>query len=340
MQTQTLLSVLVPVFHTEHLLRQCLDSFLPQTFQNFEIVICDDGSDGKDANKHNSHHIYKEFKKVCKKQRPDIKVRFVYHKNNLGILETRRTLVEEAATEILCFTDSDDTVLPNYLETLYNAHKESGADIVQAHAILLLNGKEVTAENRGINKKHLGTLEGKDILDGFIVKHLHSSYLIGKLVTRELMLQAFNQIPFLQCTMSDDLIIYIYMCFFAKKYYGLETPVYNYNITEGITSQAKITTLERWEKVCSAASLYTALFAFFQDHPEDFTELQQNIIKGQCRHSLKNSIQQLKQAVDPSLQEEAHEMLCQWWGEHFVESMEKELAQEKPVQNQNNPEQK
>lgn len=324
-----LLSVLVPVFHTEHLLRQCLDSFLPQTFQNFEIIICDDGSDGKDENKHNSHRIYKEFKKVCKKQRPDIKVRFIYHKNNLGIFETRRTLVEEAATEILCFTDSDDTVLPNYLETLFNAYQESGAQIVQAQAILFYNGKEVPSQEKGINTKYSGALEGKEILEGFLVKQNHSSYLIGKLVTRELMLKAFDQIPFLQCTMSDDLIIYIYMCLFAKKYYGIETPVYNYNITEGITSHTKITTLERWEKVCSAASLFTALFAFFQENPNSFTEMQQNVIKAQCRKTLKNSIIQLRSVVDPSIFEEAHQMLCQWWGDHFVETIEKEMAENK-----------
>ena len=327
MSNKPLLSVLVPVFHTEHLLRQCLDSFLPQTFMNFEILICDDGSDGRDKENHNSHHIYKEFKKTCKKQRPDIKVRFIYHKKNLGILETRRTLVEEAATEILCFTDSDDTVLPNYLKTLFNAYQESGAQIVQGHAKLFLNGKEVPSETKGINTKTLGYIEGSQILDGFLVTHMHSSYLIGKLVTRSLLLQAFAQIPFLQCTMSDDLIIYIYMCIFAKKYYGIETPVYNYNITEGITSHTKITTLERWEKVCSAASLYTALFAYIQDNPEAFTEQQQTIIKLLCRNALKNTILQLRNAVDSSLQKEAHQMLCQWWGEHFVETIEKEMAE-------------
>lgn len=319
------LSVLVPVFHTEGVLRQCLDSFLNQTFVDFEIVVCDDGSDGKDEKGHNAKKIVKEFQKVCKKQRPDITVRFTYHQKNLGILETRRTLVEEAKTELICFTDSDDTVLPNYLETLYNAYKESGAQIVQAKARILYNGKQVSnPEVRSINTMTLGYLEGKDILDGFLLKGNHSSYLIGKLVTRELLEQAFSQIPFLQCTMSDDFIIYFFMCHYGKKYFGLETEVYNYNIAGGITSTTKIDNLERWEKVCSAASLFTALFARFKEDPQEFTLEQQDSVKVICRRSLKNSIMQMKMTVIPELQEAARQQLCLYWGEHFVETIEKE----------------
>lgn len=324
MKSRARVSVLVPVFQTEKVLGQCLESFLSQEFHDFEIVVCDDASDGCDDEGHNSKKIVKAFEKTCKKVRPDITVRFVYHRQNQGVLQTRRTLVEEAATPLICFTDSDDTVLPNYLETLYNAWQETGAQIVQGKARTVVKGQLVEAEFKGINTFTPGFLEGRDILDGFLFKKQHSSFLISKLITKDLLVQAFAQIPYLQCTMSDDFIIYFYACHYAQKYYGLETEVYNYNVSGGITSHAKIKTIDRWEKVCSAASLYTAFFTRFQENPEEFTPEQQMTVKVMCRRSLRQSIIKMNRDVVPELREEARECLCRWWGEHFVASIEKE----------------
>ena len=45
--TNPLLSVVIPVYHVEKYIRQCLDSVLAQTYTNMEIMIVDDG--GKDG---------------------------------------------------------------------------------------------------------------------------------------------------------------------------------------------------------------------------------------------------------------------------------------------------
>lgn len=55
------ISIIIPVYNVEKYLRECLDSILAQTFQNFEIICVDDGSTDK------SLEILQEYK--CKDDR-------------------------------------------------------------------------------------------------------------------------------------------------------------------------------------------------------------------------------------------------------------------------------
>ncbi len=41
---QELISIVVPIYNVENYLRQCLDSILNQTYQNFECLLINDGS--------------------------------------------------------------------------------------------------------------------------------------------------------------------------------------------------------------------------------------------------------------------------------------------------------
>ena len=80
-----LFSVIVPVYNTERYVSECLDSVLGQTFQDFELVVVNDGStDGSPA--------------ICQRlatEHPD-KVRYV-SQSNRGLLATRCRGVREAS---------------------------------------------------------------------------------------------------------------------------------------------------------------------------------------------------------------------------------------------------
>ena len=43
----TKISILIPVYNVENYLRECLDSIIAQTFQDFKVICVDDGSDDK-----------------------------------------------------------------------------------------------------------------------------------------------------------------------------------------------------------------------------------------------------------------------------------------------------
>ena len=99
-----MISVVIPLYNKEKQIVNTLHSVLRQTFQNFEIVIVDDGSTD------NSVH---EVKKVY-----DIHIRII-HQKNAGVSAARNKGIEEAKYDLIAFLDADDKWKPEYLEIQY-----------------------------------------------------------------------------------------------------------------------------------------------------------------------------------------------------------------------------
>ena len=106
-----LVSIIVPVFNVEKYLRQCLDSILGQTFNQFEVIIVNDGSTD------NSGAICQEYEARDN--------RIVYlEKENGGVSEARNLGLDFATSEYIIFIDSDDWIEPTYVEVLYEKIEE------------------------------------------------------------------------------------------------------------------------------------------------------------------------------------------------------------------------
>lgn len=102
------ISIIIPVYNTGRWLRRCLDSVLTQTWQDYEVVLVDDGSTD------DSSIVLDEYA-----ERDD---RFrVFHEQNRGSSLARKFGMSKAQGEWLVFIDSDDDVHPTYIESLYNA---------------------------------------------------------------------------------------------------------------------------------------------------------------------------------------------------------------------------
>lgn len=327
--SQPLISVCIPVFNTEHFLAECLQSVISQDFEAFEIIVVNDASPGKDQNGLSCKKIVKRVQKECKRFRREkglspVNITYIENQINLQTIETRRILVEAAQGLYITMLDSDDQLLSGALTALYSAVASN--DIV--HGKMTLKAAEgqlsekLEAMEKGINKQN-SCLYGNQIIDAFL-KQEHSGYLCGKLISRQLYLHAFSHIPFTKCVMADDYLIYFFIALEAKAYISINIPVYLYNIGLGISSNRKISTLGRWEQICSAANVFTAIFDELENLPPDTLSQEQiDRIRIACRHYLKNNLGQLENAVAPELQEAAKALLCDYWGSDFVEELEK-----------------
>ena len=99
----TKISVIVPIYKVEKYLKECLESILYQSYDNFELILVNDGSPDR------SGEICDEY--AIKDSR--IKV---FHKENRGVSAARNLGIKEARGEWLCFIDADDWVDPDYLQ--------------------------------------------------------------------------------------------------------------------------------------------------------------------------------------------------------------------------------
>ena len=117
MQVPPKISVIVPVYRAEKYLKRCVDSILSQTFEDFELLLIDDGRPDM-------------YGVICDDYaRIDSRVR-VIHQPNRGVSYARQVGVDNAIGEYLIHADPDDWVDVGMLENLYKKAVEEEADMV------------------------------------------------------------------------------------------------------------------------------------------------------------------------------------------------------------------
>lgn len=328
-----LVSVCIPVYDTEPFLAQCLRSVIRQDFDSFEVVVVSDASRGKDVAGHTVKKIVKFAQKESDRLRKaaglsSVPIRFLEHRENRGILETRRSLVYEARGEYICFVDSDDELVLGALSALY---REEPFDIVQGNSVSGSFDSEenfIPSDKNRYAASEFGVVGGHEIFHKWVMGGAITGLLWAKLIRRNLLELAFNNIPYTECNMGDDYLISFFVMLNAKCYCGTKTDVYHYRMTSGMSSKCKVDNLRKWKLVCSAASIFAVISQWLKEN-EVGSEIQPeelNEIRAKSRYYLANNIKQLKEAVVPQLHEEARAMLCDYWGTDFVEEMEKLLA--------------
>lgn len=111
---------LLPVYNASRFLRECLDSILTQTYHDFELIACDDGSLDE------SLSILREY------ELHDNRVRVIANTRNLGIAATRNRLLSELSDSVrfIALMDADDVCFSNRLTRqmdFLDAHPEIAA---------------------------------------------------------------------------------------------------------------------------------------------------------------------------------------------------------------------
>ena len=117
MEYKPIISVIVPIYNMEKLMRKCLDSIMAQTFQDYECLLIDDGS------KDNSPVICDEY--AARDSRFT-----AYHKPNGGLSDARNYGLARADGYYTIFFDPDDWVDEDCLKDLYTKAQKTNADMV------------------------------------------------------------------------------------------------------------------------------------------------------------------------------------------------------------------
>lgn len=111
-------TVTIPVYNVEKWLSFCVESVLSQSFNDYEIVLVNDGSTDS------SLSICEEYAERYKE-----KIR-VINQHNQGLLRARRTGIKAANGLVLVFLDSDDALRPDALKIIHDAFVDNDVDLV------------------------------------------------------------------------------------------------------------------------------------------------------------------------------------------------------------------
>lgn len=117
MNSNPLISVIIPVYNAQDYLEQCVESIINQSYKNLEIILINDGS--TDA----SGKICDEYKLN------DLRVN-VLHIENQGVSNARNVGISYAKGQYVMFVDSDDWLHPKAIEKSLNLIQMNDSDIV------------------------------------------------------------------------------------------------------------------------------------------------------------------------------------------------------------------
>ncbi len=201
MENQALISVIIPVYNVEEYLRECIDSVLNQTYQNFEIILVDDGSTDS------SGTICDEY--VDKDDRVS-----VVHQKNAGPSKTRNTGLENATGKYIYFLDSDDYIEKNTLELLINTAESNDADIVFFDALSFADDGSEIKQGYFVN----GTYESKSGYEMLTELHNNKDYhcsVVLLFINRTLLNS--NNIRFLESAYCSEDMLFTYKVFCSSK---------------------------------------------------------------------------------------------------------------------------
>jgi len=202
------ITVMIPMYNVERYLERCLDSILAQTFQDFEILLIDDGSTD------NSGIIGDNYAEK------DDRIHIV-HKNNEGQAVTRNQCIDwcmkNSDSEWLTFIDSDDWIHKRYLELLLNTAMEYNVEISVCDFVQVSD----MIEDKAVDDNDIEKIKTETY---FVEYNLNSILPWGKLYKKEL----FRDIRYPAIKLYEDECT-TYKILFQHKYIAfIKFPMYYY----------------------------------------------------------------------------------------------------------------
>lgn len=203
-----MLSLIIPIYNASTYLAFSLESLLSQPFQDFELILVDDGS--TDA----SPSICDEY------AAKDERIR-VLHEPHSGVANSRQVGLEAAKGMYILYVDADDQVDPCMIADMYQVAVSEKADMV------ICDYRELTYDGEVYRKQEPTALSGEAILEDILSGKLYGA-LWNKMMRRKWLLQTKASFP-LELTMREDLI-FLSQClpyaskiaYIPKAYYGYE----------------------------------------------------------------------------------------------------------------------
>lgn len=177
-----LISVVVPVYNEENYVGTCIESIVNQTYKNLEIILVDDSSTDLSG-------------KICDEYAAKDSRIVVVHKENGGLVSSRKAGIQIARGDYAAYVDGDDWIEPDMYEKLIA--QIGDADII-------ISGKIRDYENHSIyerNKIPDGIYEGSDLENKIYSRMMYN----GKFYERGIAPQSYQNLYKLELLLKNQI---------------------------------------------------------------------------------------------------------------------------------------
>lgn len=211
-----MISVVIPLYNKAHTIVNTLNTVFNQTYQDFEVVIVNDGSTDNGI-------------EVIKDSFDDQRVRIIYQKN-AGVSAARNRGADESRGEYIAFLDGDDEWHPEYLSTMYELIKK------YPHAGLFLCAGLIHNADGSISYRIASKYEGKKCIINLFENPEVFSHTSGTIVSKSIFNKTHRFINGMK-KFEDYLMSQAVSLIAETVYCGIPLTKYNGGIVGQLTQQ-------------------------------------------------------------------------------------------------------
>ncbi|MFZ2310915.1 MAG: glycosyltransferase [Patescibacteria group bacterium] len=154
------ISFIIPVYNSAKYLNECVDSILSQSYENFEIILVDDGSSDSSPS-------------ICDYYSARHNNIIVIHQENSGVASSRNVGIKQSSGDYLFFIDNDDWIDGSKIINLIGLIRETKADIIINKYCIVNENSKKSIGNNLLDNKLIGSLNSSSILKYFVDKRIN-----------------------------------------------------------------------------------------------------------------------------------------------------------------------
>lgn len=245
-----MISIIIPAYNVEKYIEQCLDSLLNQTYDNYEVIIIDDGSTDRTSD------IVKEYENANEK------IHLIVQKN-MGVSCARNRGIEAALGKYIFFFDGDDYLPNNALEKMIATAELYKTDVLKFSAYTFTDGKDNVEWNEDGYKykgNYDSTYTGKEYLKKAIINE--DAYFVnnGHFITRRSLITD-NKLSYIDGIIHEDIIFHWKLMMLSDKVRVLNEPLSYRRYRSGSIMQSK----NQLNRVSSLIIIIDSTYEFIEE---------------------------------------------------------------------------
>ncbi|MEG0618603.1 MAG: glycosyltransferase family 2 protein [Bacilli bacterium] len=216
MSNNPLVSVIMPAYNAEKYIMESIDSVINQTYQNWELIICDDMS----------NDTTRDLLKFI----DNSKIKVILLKKNEGVTHARNIALQAASGEYFAFLDSDDYWLPDKL-TQQIGFMEKNKLLFTSTSYGIIKGKKTLDKNFPAKK----TLDYKSYMKNTSIGN--STVIVKRNVCDNFEIQVGP---------LEDVVTWMMILKSGVNCHGINEVLAMYRVTEGSASSNKIQNAKKY----------------------------------------------------------------------------------------------